>query len=166
MIEDKKYPVEVTDDMILRYENMVYNVYYRFYRHFSYLKDDLLQCGRWGVFLAYQRYERQARNKCEFSIYVWLHIRNKMYQYIDHEKHHITKETNDFDFSRIEHKSEISETDKIDIDRALSKLNKIEKDQIIRWANYGTLQGNDFNNRQTANNKFKKTLNTLRRMLK
>lgn len=163
MIEDKEYPVQVTDDMIMEYEKMVYRVYYTYYhRYFSYMKDDLIQCGFWGVFLAYQRWEKY---KSEFkNHYFWKTIHNKMWQYIDHEKHHITKEQGILDF---EYKCEktVDITTNIDVDRALNTLSEQHKQQIIDWANDVPLGEMGFRSRQNSYQQLQKSFKKLKEKL-
>ena len=166
MIEDKEYPVKVTDDMVMQYELMVYKVYSRYYsRYYSYLEQDLLQCGRWGIFLAYQRYERQnLKEKVKFDVFVWLHIHNKMWQYIDHEKHHITKDHDEeCDFTKVGVFKDI--TTLIDIKKATRQLSKSEKSQLHKWLNYTQFKEMGFPTKQTAQYHFKKILNKIKENL-
>ena len=167
MIEDKEYPVKVTDEMILKYENMVYKVFNRIYGSaYRYLEKDLLQCGRWGVFLAYQRYARQnIQDKCEFPCYVWLHIRNKMWQYIDHEKHHIHNENSVYD-NEYEYEPFVNVDVRIDIDYVLNLLKPKDRYQIIQWANEVEFKDMGFKTKQNSHKHFKVTLKRLKEKLK
>lgn len=164
MIEDKEYPVKVTDDMVTQYELMVYKVYSRYYsKYYSYLKQDLLQCGRWGIFLAYQRYERQnLKEKVEFDVFVWLSIHNKMWQYIDHEKHHITKDLDtEFDFNTIS--NTIDTTYEIDLHKAINKLSPREKDVVHKWCDGKQFKEMGYESRQHAHYYFKQSLLKMRK---
>lgn len=166
-VEDKEYPVKVTDEMILKYEKMVHKVYNKIYgKSYDHFKDDLLQCGRWGVFLAYQRYERkQLQDIVSFNVYTWLHIRNKMYQYIDHEKHHINKETNNYDFESEPSIPNTSWAVRLDIEKALNDLPHTEHTQILQWANYIEFKNMGFTSRQVAHKRFKRILTKLKEKL-
>lgn len=165
-VEDKEYPVKVTDEMILKYEKMIYAVYLRrFACKYYYLKDDLLQCGRWGVFLAYQRYERRAKNKCNFTVFVWLNIRTKMGHYIKHEKNHFLKETNNYCFEDVEFVEDISFSDKIDINNAIARLKDDYYTQLLQWANYVSTRKMNYRNNQSACYHLKKIFKQLREIL-
>lgn len=157
MIEDKEYPVHVTDDMIMQYENMVYQTYYRYFHpKFSYLQADLIQCGFWGVFLAYQRYERKF-SKYIKPIYFSMIIHNKMCQYIDHEKHHIIQDLDEeYDFSQHTINDHTNNTFWADIDKICTKLDN--KNQIIlrKWL-LGTEFGYmGFDTKQAIHQRFNK----------
>lgn len=166
-VEDKEYPVKVTDEMINKYEDMVYKVYLKsFASKYYYLRDDLLQCGRWGVFLAYQRYETRAKGKCSFTLYTWLNIRTKMGHYIKHERNHIVYEIDEgYDFSELENEPRLSKTTKIDIDRILSSLPPKDYYQIVQWANDTRFEDMGFNTRQNSHTHFKRTLRKLKEKL-
>ena len=71
----------ITSEVIICYEKLVVAVYERYYYNYSYLKDDLLQCGRWGLWLGLTTYTEEIAEKSKFIRYLWLRIRNKMWQY-------------------------------------------------------------------------------------
>lgn len=154
----------ITSEVIICYEKLVVAVYERYYYNYSYLKDDLLQCGRWGLWLGLTTYTEEIAEKSKFIRYLWLRIRNKMWQYIDHEKHHITKEC--YSSEEYPQQQTLSLTTKLDINRALSTLTKEEYSQIVQWANYVEFKDMNFNNRQNAHYHFKRTLNKLKEKLK
>ena len=166
-VEDKEYPVKVTDEMITKYEDMVYKVYLKSFSQYKYLRDDLLQCGRWGVFLAYQRYERRAKNKCNFTVYVWLNIRTKMGHYIKHERNHILFDSDDeYDFSELLDDFSLSKTSNIDLKRAISTLSEEEQHQVEQWQNYVMFKDMGFKHKQTAQQRFQRILKRLKGKLK
>lgn len=156
--------MEISNEQMLQYEPLVRKVYNeRYAKYFSYLKEDLLQCGRWGLWNAFNKYP-EYQDKCTFTYYAYCNIRCKMWHYIDHEKHHITKETNDFDFETLElpHKDLPFEAD---ISRAINSLTDSEQTQLIQWANYVPLRQQNFSNPQTANNYLHRTFDKLKERL-
>lgn len=151
------------DASILKYRDLVYKVYNKYYgRHFSYLEDDLIQCGYWGLWLAMQKYDK---SRCEsFTKYAWCLIHSKMWQYIDHEKHHITKETHTDEIIPATTIDDV--TTKIDIDNALKTLNDDEYEMIVKWANYSHFKELGQYSRQNSHHHFKKILKKLKEKLK
>ena len=164
---DKEYSVNVTNEMILKYEDMVHKVYLQCFSQYNYLKEDLLQCGRWGVFLAHQRYEKRAKDKCNFTVYVWLNIKTKMVHYIKHERNHILFEIDEeFDFSSLSNETPTTKTMKLDINRALDSLSLKQYTQVVQWANYEMFKDMNLGCKQNAHQHFKKTLSILKEKLK
>ena len=153
-----------SDNDIVKYRDLVYKVYNRYYaKHFKYLEDDLIQCGYWGLFLAHQKYDSTRGKK--FINYAFDTIHNKMWQYIDHEKHHITKDHDEeCDFTKVGMFKDI--TTLIDIKKATRQLTKSEKSQLHEWLNYTQFNEMGFSTKQTAQYHFKKILNKLKESLK
>lgn len=159
-------PNHITSDDINRYEKMI-NVIYRRYYHpqFEYLKKDLLQCGRWGVLLALQRYNDELAKVTSLPRYVWLKAHSKMWHYIKHERHHITKEESTYDNEYIDEKSETDPLTKFDIDRAIATLSARELSQLIDWGNYVELKYMGLHTKQNAHKHLKKTFKKLKEKL-
>ena len=163
MIEDNECPVYVTDDMITEYNNMVHHIYNRYFHPtFSYLKNDLIQCGLWGVFLAHQRYEKKF-SRYDKPLYFYITIHSKMCHYIKHEKHHILEDSGEeYDFSQHSEFDEENGTFWADIDKICTKLDK--KSQVIlrKWL-LGTEFGQmGFDTKQATHYRFKKIKNIIK----
>jgi len=148
----------VTDEMIMRYKNLVYKVYRTYYaKYFSYLEEDLIQCGYWGLFQAYEKYSADKN----FMSFAYRHIRRKMWQYIDHEKHHITKE------EPLDYKQPITKIHyNADLKRAISTLSQKDKLLLKDWLNNKRFEEmTEYNSRQMAHYHFNRIKKQLREQL-
>lgn len=163
MIEDKEYPVKVTNEMIMQYKNMVYQVYYRhYYPRFAYFQKDLVQCGLWGVFLAHQRYELRF-SKYIKPLYFYMTIHNKMQQYLDHEKHHILQDYDEpYDWENFEDDNTKNPIFKADLERIYTKLTKTDKLILHKWLHGYELSKMGFKTRQATHARLKKIKNIIK----
>jgi hypothetical protein len=163
MIEDKEYPVHVTDDMIMQYKNMVYKTYYKYFHpKFLYLQADLIQCGFWGVFLAHQRYERKFSHYAK-PVFFALTIHNKMCQYIDHEKHHILQDLDEeYDFSQHSDFDEENGTFWADFDKIYARLDNKNQVVLRKWLLGDEFGQMGFGTRQAAHYRFNKIKRTIK----
>ena len=154
---------EVTDEMILNWENAVRHTYRKLYStHFAYLKDDLLQNGRLGVFMGYKTYVDEITNKCSLNTYIWYRLKSYMRVVIRHEIRH-DERTTEYDIDTIE-SEEYSPLLKMDVERALTLLPNKERNCITKFYN-----GNNFRqmgcNRETARKRVYKAFEKLKRRL-
>lgn len=145
------------------YRNLVYKVYNTYYaKYYSYLEDDLIQCGYWGLFLAFQKFDSSRSDN--FVSYAYKRIQNKMWQYIDHEKHHITKDLGvDYDFNKVGYFKDI--TTKIDLINATTQLTPKEQHILLQWLNNATFDKMGFKSKQLAHYHFKNILEKIKRKL-
>lgn len=153
--------MEISDEQMAQYEPLVRKVYNeRYALYFSYLKKDLLQCGRWGLWTAFNKYQ-EHKDKCAFPYFAYCYIRCKMWHYIDHEKHHITKDVNDFDFNDFscDDKDFTLELDTIN---AINSLTESERTQLNQWVNYVPFREQNFSTKQTAYNYLQRTFRKLK----
>lgn len=150
-----------SNDLILQYKPLVYKVYNKYYKkHFAYLKDDLIQCGYWGLYLAQLGFNTQRSTN--FINYAYKRIRSKMSHYIDHEKHHITKEEPIDDNMPTTH-VDIIHT--LDLEKAINKLTTTQKQLLYEWLSYQTFDEMNFKSRQLAHYHFNKILKQLKKEL-
>lgn len=153
--------MEISNEQMAQYEPLVRKVYKeRYAKYFSYLKEDLLQCGRWGLWNAFNKYP-ELKVKCTFTYYAYCNIRCKMWHYIDHEKHHITKETNEIEFDEVPSDNKDFLLN-LDTTNAINSLTESERTQLTQWANYVPFREQNFSTKQTAYNYLQRTFKKLK----
>lgn len=125
---------KLTDEMVLKYEKLLYKIYNSFYsRTYHNIKEDLIQEGFLGVCMAYI-YEHNRHRDVPFVLLVWKCAQAKMCKYIEKNYKHIHRqEENPFyqtyeTFYTMPYKDEY-----YDLINVVNTLRPIDKKQVADW---------------------------------
>lgn len=158
---------EVTDEMILDWEKAINYIYKRsFSKNFAHMKDDLLQWGRYGVYIAYKNYNStDVEKNVWLEGHIWQYIRGFMGHCVRNEFRHNTN-TFSYDLSTINDNTKLSHVLKIDLERAINLLNSEYRDVVIKRMNDFWFGEMGCSSERTACHKYHQAIKKLKELLK
>ena len=116
-----------------KHQNLIYQVYNTYYQGFSYLQDDILQCGYIGLWKACETFNKDKNT--QFNTYAVACIKNEIKMFLRKERkfrvrteHNLTSTEMDYLF---ENQGDINEQEQRDFERLQDAVLKEVKDKDV-----------------------------------